>query len=96
MDTKYVVRPRELDSAPLAWFAPKLSPHPLPILIQREHNGTLFSNIWCKLQVRGGALFIVLQGWYEAWRQLQAGKTVVLNFHAKGDHQRLTGGAGLP
>ena len=48
------------------------------------------------LQVRGGALFIVLQGRYQAWRQLQAGKTVVLNFHAKGDHQRLTGGAGLP
>ena len=25
----------ELESAPLAWFAPKLSPHSLPILIQR-------------------------------------------------------------
>ena len=43
-----------------------------------------FSNGWCVLQVRGGALFIVLQGRYQAWRQLQAGKTVVLNFHAKG------------
>ena len=48
------------------------------------------------LQVRGGALFIVLQGRYEAWSQLQVGKTVVLNFHAKGENQRLTGGAGQP
>ena len=47
------------------------------------------------LQERGGALFILLQGRYEAWRQLHAGKTVVLNFHAKGEHQRPTSGAGL-
>ena len=43
-----------------------------------------FSNGWCVLQVRGGALFIVLQVRYEAWRQLQAGKTIVFNFHTKG------------
>ena len=55
-----------------------------------------FSSGWCVLQLRGGALFIEFQGWYEAWRQLQAGKTVVLNFHAKGENQRLTGGAGQP
>ena len=55
-----------------------------------------FSNGWCVLQVRGGALFIVLQVRYEAWRQLQAGKTIVFNFHTKGEHQRLTGGAGQP
>ena len=48
------------------------------------------------LRVRGGAPFIVPQGRYEAWRQLHAGKTVVLNFHTKGEHQRLIGGAGQP
>ena len=42
------------------------------------------------LQVRGGALFIVLQGRFRAWRRLQAGKAVVLNFHAKGELQRMT------
>ena len=40
------------------------------------------------------ALFILLQGRYWAWRQLHAGKTVMLDFHAKGEHQRLTSGAG--
>ena len=48
------------------------------------------------LQVRGGALFIVLQGWFREWRRLQAGKVVVLNFHAMGELQRMTGGAGRP
>ena len=47
------------------------------------------------LQVRGRALFIVLQDRYEVWRQLQICKTVALNFHAKGEHQRPTSGAGL-
>ena len=42
------------------------------------------------LQVRGGALFIVLQGWLRSWCQLQAGKAVVLNFHTKGELQRMT------
>ena len=48
------------------------------------------------LQVRGRALFIVLHGQFRAWRRLQAGKTVVLNFHAKGELQRMTSGAGRP
>ena len=48
------------------------------------------------LQEGGGALFILLQNRYEAWRQLYAGKTVMLNFHAKGEHQRPTSGAGRP
>ena len=47
-------------------------------------------------EVRGGALFILLQVQYEAWRQLHAGKTVMLSFHAKGEYQRLTSGAGRP
>ena len=51
---------------------------------------------WCVLQEGCGALFILLQGRYKAWRQLQAGKAVVLNFHAKGEHQTLTSGAGRP
>ena len=55
-----------------------------------------FSNGWCVLQVRGGALFIVLQGRFRAWRRLQAGKAIVLNFHAKGGLQRMTSGAGQP
>ena len=38
LNTKYGVRLRELESAPLAWFAPKLSPHSLPILIQESTN----------------------------------------------------------
>jgi len=46
--------------------------------------------------VRGGALFIVLQGWFRAWHRLQAGKAVVFNFHAKGKLQRVIGGAGQP
>ena len=46
------------------------------------------------LQVRGGTLFIVLQGRFRAWRQLQAGKVVVLIFHAKGELQRMTSEAG--
>jgi len=97
VDTKYGVRLRELESAPLAWFAPKLSPHSLPILIQREYKSEHSSLMDSVLQVRGGALFIVLQGRYRAWRQLQAGKTVVLSFHAKGEHQRLMkSGPGRP
>ena len=48
------------------------------------------------LRVRGGAPFIVPQGRYEAWRQLHAGKVVVLNFHTKGEHQKMTCGAGRP
>ena len=46
--------------------------------------------------MRGGALFIVLQGRFRAWCQLQAGRAVVLNFHAKGELQRMTSGAGRP
>ena len=97
MDTKYGVRLRELEFSTLAWFSPKLSPHTLPILILRKYTSELFfSNGWCVLRVRGGAPFIVPQGRYEAWRQLHAGKTVMLDFHAKGEHQRLTSGAGRP
>ena len=48
------------------------------------------------LQVRGGALFIVLQGRYEAWRQLQAGKVGVLVFHAKPKLGTLQSGAARP
>jgi len=54
VDTKYGVRPRELESAPLAWFAPKLSPHSLPILIQREYkseHSSLMDSVCYKWEV---------------------------------------------
>ena len=51
---------------------------------------------WCVLQEGCGALFILLYGRYWVERQLHAGKLVVLVFHAKGEHQRLLGGASRP
>ena len=50
----------------------------------------------CVLQEGCGALFILLYGRYWAERRLHAGKFVVLVFHAKGELQRLPGGAGRP
>ena len=50
----------------------------------------------CVLQEGCGALFILLYGWYWAEHQLHTGKFVELVFHAKGEQQRLPGGAGRP
>ena len=38
----------------------------------------------------------MLQGWFRGWHLLQAGKAVELNFHTKGELQRMKGGAGQP
>ena len=48
------------------------------------------------LQEGGDALFILLYGWYWAERQLHAGKTVTLVFHAKIELQRPPSGASRP
>ena len=60
------------------------------------YQETVFSKDGCVLQEGVDALFILLYGRYWVERQLHAGKLVVLVFHAKGEHQRLPGGAGRP
>ena len=96
MDTKCGVRPRELESAPLARLSLEHSPHSLPTLAQ-ECNKRLSSLMdGCVLQEGVDALFILLYGRYWAEHQLHAGKLVMLVFHAKAELQRPPGGAGRP
>jgi len=77
VDTKCGVKPRELETAPLARISPEPSPHSLPILTQECNKRSPFSNGWCVLEVMGGAPFIALQGRYLAgnpvgvtWKQV--------------------------
>src|SRR6185312_1785632 len=72
------------------------STHLTRFLLNTSVQETLFSMEWCVLQEGYGALFILLRGRYWAERQLHAGKTVTLVFHAKMELQRPPGGAGRP
>jgi hypothetical protein len=57
VDTKCGVRPRELESAPLARLSPEHSPDSLPTLTQECNKETLFSKGWCVLQEGGFELY---------------------------------------
>ena len=58
VDTKCGVRPRELESVPLARLSPEHSPHSLPTLTQECNKETLFSKGWCALQEGGFELYL--------------------------------------